>query len=148
MRGINNWILTVSVGTIICSIVMMFIPSKKYEQSIKHIIGLFMLLCFTMPVIGDIKPINIDYSIIENRRFEIAKEIDDKINSSVNKNLNAYISEKLNEIDININEYDILSKVERGILVVKLPIIYINEEEIVKKHLSEIFNVSVEINFT
>ncbi len=75
MSEVSQWVFTICSGAFICGIVSILLPSSSCKNSIRLLLGVFMLTCFVMPVTLGFDLPSIDVSQAEETRLEIAESI-------------------------------------------------------------------------
>lgn len=104
MDGIRGWVFTICGGALICGIASALIPSKSYEKAIQLLLGLFMLFCFLTPITGDWELPEISVSEAEQRRLEIAGQMEQIASEQLKSSLELRADEELAKL---LSEYSI-----------------------------------------
>ena len=144
----KNWIINISVGIMIINIIMLFLPSQKYKESLDLITGLFLLMCFVSPLFLNTDFIKLDYSLVEEERNNISSSIEEKINLGLKNKVMTAIVEILNRNNIQVMADDVYFEcgdIKNSRIIISKKYEY--EKEKINELLSDYFGFEINIEY-
>ena len=144
----KNWIINISVGIMIINIIMLFLPSQKYKESLDLITGLFLLMCFVSPLFLNTDFIKLDYSLVEEERNNISSSIEEKINLDLKNKVMTAIVEILNRNNIQVMADDVYFEcgdIKNSRIIISKKYEY--EKEKINELLSDYFGFEINIEY-
>jgi len=127
MPELSGWIFTICAGIVVCGIVTPLIPSEKFAQAMKPLLGLFVLTCLLSPIRMNFDLPKIDIEEAEQARVLAAEEFNNQITNVVDKSSEEIVEKAVRELinaeglvcsylNINISAED-----DKTIAVITLP---------------------------
>ena len=116
MEQAARWVYAVCVGAMICGIVSVLSPAKALAGPLRMLLGLFLLLCFLLPLSVSWELPEIDWQEMELQRQQAAKRAGEpfrqRLEEEGERQLERQISELMSQMGAQEGEYAIYLELE------------------------------------